>query len=417
MLLDLLKAIQLAQTNITGSLNQLGSRANHVMFKRALGDEFETLVCLKICSKCEDGAFKLVQHPSGLFTVAVCVMSNYSKSRILSLQLLARLCDMDPPAGGHRQVSDAISMLRLRFGEPVRFKFLVGMLNSYNSAVFQIACLRFLNRFVETSKDVKEKIMVQSELEEAGFDLAPLKKIVAQSASHAHQQQRDLLKDELDRWNQNYVDVNALVKKLLEAERANKKLREEIAMLREKQRVFEQDRKQSMSTVDRLKQCCDHLQSEIDKREGTTRANKNQTTETTQKTTQTEKSELRNQLVEVDDEDVLILLPSNISEQDLHLKPKMLSEKVILSSDDVASSMVTVLASDGYTCITSPIAKMTTAAADIKAKAMVGCSGDSGLSSDSSEQAAGSPANNRAVLLSSSSSSSAEGEREKGKTS
>jgi len=36
LLLDLLRAIQLAQTNITGGLNQLGSRANHVMFRRAL---------------------------------------------------------------------------------------------------------------------------------------------------------------------------------------------------------------------------------------------------------------------------------------------------------------------------------------------------------------------------------------------
>ena len=29
-------------------------------------------------------------------------------------------------ATGHRMVADAISMLRLRFGEPVRFKFLIG---------------------------------------------------------------------------------------------------------------------------------------------------------------------------------------------------------------------------------------------------------------------------------------------------
>ena len=54
LLLDVLKVIQLSQTNITGSLNQLGSRANHVMFKRALNDEFETLLCLKICSKVHD---------------------------------------------------------------------------------------------------------------------------------------------------------------------------------------------------------------------------------------------------------------------------------------------------------------------------------------------------------------------------
>ena len=59
----------------------------------------------------------------------------YSKSRVLSLQLLNRLCDMP---NGHKQVSDAISMLRLRFGEPVRFKFLVGMLNSHNASGFQV---------------------------------------------------------------------------------------------------------------------------------------------------------------------------------------------------------------------------------------------------------------------------------------
>jgi len=66
-------------------------------------DEFETLLCLRaLCSSGEvEGAARLADHPSGLFTVAVCVMSNYSKSRVLSLQLLARLCDM---AGGHKQV-------------------------------------------------------------------------------------------------------------------------------------------------------------------------------------------------------------------------------------------------------------------------------------------------------------------------
>jgi len=50
-LVDALKSIQLAQTNITGSLNQLGSRANHFMFKRALNDEFAALICLKMCSR------------------------------------------------------------------------------------------------------------------------------------------------------------------------------------------------------------------------------------------------------------------------------------------------------------------------------------------------------------------------------
>ena len=60
------------------------------MFKRALGDEYDTLLCLKlICGEDADshqhnvGAAKLVSHPSGLFTVAVCVMSNYRHAKPL----------------------------------------------------------------------------------------------------------------------------------------------------------------------------------------------------------------------------------------------------------------------------------------------------------------------------------------------
>ena len=37
------------------------------MFKKALNDEFEVLLCLKICSKFEDGALKLVDHHSGKY--------------------------------------------------------------------------------------------------------------------------------------------------------------------------------------------------------------------------------------------------------------------------------------------------------------------------------------------------------------
>ena len=42
---------------------------------------------------------------------------------IATLQVLARMCSLPT---GHKLVADAVSMLRLRFGEPVRFKFLIG---------------------------------------------------------------------------------------------------------------------------------------------------------------------------------------------------------------------------------------------------------------------------------------------------
>ena len=257
LLLDVLKAIQSSQTNISGSLNQLGSRANHVMFKRALNDEFETLMCLKICSRSEDGALKLVAHPSGLFTISVCVMSNFSKSRVLSLQLLARLCD-DATVNGHRQVSDAMSMLRLRFGEPVRFKFLIGMLNSYNSSTFQVSCMKFLNRFVETSTDMREKIMIQTELEEAGMDLLILSKFLLNDEDD----KIPILKEEISRWQQNYVDVNSLVRKLLDSERNSRKYREELSSIRDQLRDSENERHKLLIMLEKVKMKCERLEAE-----------------------------------------------------------------------------------------------------------------------------------------------------------
>lgn len=62
------------------------------------------------------------------------------RARILALQLLASACDRQPfgsgtgshkiASAGHTAVSDAMSTLRLRCSEPVRFRLLVGILNS-----------------------------------------------------------------------------------------------------------------------------------------------------------------------------------------------------------------------------------------------------------------------------------------------
>ena len=110
---------------------------------------------------------------------------------------------------GHRMVADAISMLRLRFGEPVRFKFIVGefaidtflvlwiesisnpgMLCSYNSGSFQLSCLRFLNTFLETAASLEERVYIQEELRLAGlddFDLESLgQQVIPETSEPSH---------------------------------------------------------------------------------------------------------------------------------------------------------------------------------------------------------------------------------------
>ena len=284
--------------------------------------------------------------------------------------------------------------------------------------------------------------MIQTELEEASFDISSLKRFLMQNSGKSEQ----MLHDELERWNQNYVDVNNLVKKLLDAERANRKLREEVSRLREKAKSFDADRQRSLNTVDRLRECCDHLQSEIDKRQQqksdqqkpqksprainvtsreTSTGGQNVGLKKKSAASQTTIDRRSNDDVAVydyeddDEDDVLFLLPSSISETDLHVvksvgkskgkeSAKLINGGVSISDD--AGSLVTVLATDGYTCITSPVAMRQQESPQAEPVStnrnrkngnpvLTGYSGDSGLSSDSSDQSAGSPANNRSSSM------------------
>lgn len=91
-------------------------------------------------------------------------------------QLLTKACE--PPTCSHSQVSEAMSTLRLRFGEPVRFRFLVGMLSSAGSQKELLtAGLKFINTFLSTSGTRQKRLYLQAELEQAGFDIFAIRKV------------------------------------------------------------------------------------------------------------------------------------------------------------------------------------------------------------------------------------------------
>lgn len=193
LLLELLRAVQLSQASQQ-------QKCPPQVLRRALLDEHSCLVCLKHCLRCHDAGRRLASSPAGLFTLAVCIMSNVTKSRIIALevrgqnskhvknfrlkisktflfrlQLLTKACES--PSNGHKPVSEALSTLRLRFGEPVRFRFLVGMLNSAGAVELLTAAMKFINAFLETAPTVQQKVYIQAELEQAGFDSRILRKV------------------------------------------------------------------------------------------------------------------------------------------------------------------------------------------------------------------------------------------------
>ena len=79
------------------------------------------------------------------------------------------------------KVLEGMSTTRIIFGESVRFKFLVSMVNSANSCSANgIECnaLSLLNTLLTKTDSYAERIRLQCELEEAGLDLQYLERVL-----------------------------------------------------------------------------------------------------------------------------------------------------------------------------------------------------------------------------------------------
>ncbi len=91
---------------------------------------------------------------------------------------MTKVCNQ--PEGANK-VLEAMSTMRIIFGESVRFKFLVTILNSGNiSTTNGIECnaLSLLNALLSKTCNVAERIRLQCELEEAGLDINYIEKVI-----------------------------------------------------------------------------------------------------------------------------------------------------------------------------------------------------------------------------------------------
>ncbi|KAK6643065.1 hypothetical protein RUM43_004568 [Polyplax serrata] len=249
LLLELLRAVQLSQAS------QQQKRPPQI-FRRALLDEHSCLICLKHCLRCSDATRRLVSSPAGLFTLAVCIMSNVTQSRIIALELLTKACEI--PGSGHKAVSEALSTLRLRFGEPVRFRFLVGMLNSAGTIELLATAMKFINVFVETASNIQQKVYIQAELEQAGFDAKTLRKTLPCNS--------ESVKLELNKWEKSYFDVETLQNNVVEVN----SLHEKIELLEKRIEILQEEKGILQSLEQCLKERCSELEEEVSIKTNTT---------------------------------------------------------------------------------------------------------------------------------------------------
>lgn len=74
-------------------------------------------------------------------------------------QLLTKVCQTP---GGHAVVSEAVSTLRLKYGEGGRFRFLAGALLAPRAAIaLRVAGVSFLNAFLKSAPRTQTRLYIQ----------------------------------------------------------------------------------------------------------------------------------------------------------------------------------------------------------------------------------------------------------------
>ncbi|VEN34044.1 unnamed protein product [Callosobruchus maculatus] len=160
--------------------------------------------------------------------------------------MLKKACD--PPTNGHTAVAEAMSTLRLRFGEPVRFRFLAGMLTSgCGQKDLVLAGLQFLNAFLSSAGTKQKRLYIQSELEQAGFDICNLARNITQDQS---------LLEEIRRWEESNIDIEAVYDKLHKCEKEGEKLRAKVVHLEQKIKYLQEEQLALQNSRQTLKDRC-----------------------------------------------------------------------------------------------------------------------------------------------------------------
>ncbi|XP_013199837.1 uncharacterized protein LOC106142577 isoform X2 [Amyelois transitella] len=251
LLLELLRNVQLSQSGE-------GAKGPPAVRRRPLLDELACLQCLwSCCSRYPDCVRRLVAGSNGVYTLTVCIMSTVNKSRVLALQLLTKACY--PPANGHGMISEALSTLRLRYGEPVRFRFLVGMLQSSGgSGDLQSAGMAFINALLISAPTPQRKLYIQAELEQAGFDLITLKKMIVKIPNG-----NDQVTKEIESYEKQLIDIDTLSEKANEALKEKDDLRHKLDLLEKRVKILQEEKGILLSLEKCLKEKCCELQEEV----------------------------------------------------------------------------------------------------------------------------------------------------------
>lgn len=272
LLLEVLRAIQLSQTmSPTASMTASSSMPRNAQTyqRRALLDELACLQCLSICCcRSPEASARLGTTPVGLLPLAASATGQGIRARIFALQLMTAACDKclighgsnKATCVGHTAVSEALSTLRLRCSEPVRFRLLVGMLNSGGgSGELQAVGVKFLNTFLESAENLQNRLYLQAELFQAGFEATQLTKCIESSSPWLEK-----LRIEVRRFDELKIDIEKLQLQARESDR----IRSQMVILERRVQILHEEKSVLTSMERRLQERCAELQREVFRLQG-----------------------------------------------------------------------------------------------------------------------------------------------------
>ncbi|KZC13727.1 Formin-like protein 2 [Dufourea novaeangliae] len=248
LLLETLRGVQLAQSSPPSS----GHTGPRVGTRRAALDELGCVECLAACAeRCTDAPRLLVQAQPGLLALAVCLTSSLNRSRVLALQLLTKVCQTP---GGHEAVSEAVSTLRLKYGEGGRFRFLAGALLAPRAAIaLRVAGVSFLNAFLKSAPRTQTRLYIQAEACEAGLEPQVLQEWLKELDGREEDALNDLLHKEVQKWTHNCVDVDVLQRRVVRAEETCRILSKKVSALQAELQQLQVEKLNTYNRDDREK--------------------------------------------------------------------------------------------------------------------------------------------------------------------
>ncbi|OAD55736.1 hypothetical protein WN48_04389 [Eufriesea mexicana] len=174
-----------------------------------------------------------------------------SPRTISFFQLLTKVCQTP---GGHAIVSEAVSTLRLKYGEGGRFRFLAGALLAPRAAIaLRVAGVSFLNAFLKSAPRTQTRLYIQAEACEAGLEPQVLQEWLKELDGREEDALNDLLHKEVQKWSHNCVDVDALQRRVVRAEETCRILSKKVSALQTQLQQMQLEKLNNYNLEDREK--------------------------------------------------------------------------------------------------------------------------------------------------------------------